>query len=187
MNEANATTFYRAFWETMAREWSGIDVLRVDKFLLLVRRYLAVGFRYCRARKWHRTMVDGLLLRTLEQTVLDPRNQKMPCGVRFQLADIWVEELDKVFSGGDSGSGGGGKELDSGGKVQVRAETLELLVRPWETMARDGVQKIWRKKALEVLADEKWREWGCEERATRRKDEGEGGDGEEEGEWSGFD
>lgn len=179
MNETNATTFYRAFWETITREWSGIDVLRIDKFLLLVRRYLAVGFRYCSARKWHHAVVDGLLLRTLEQTALDPRNQKMPCGVRFQLADIWVEELDKVFSrGGGSGGGGDGgadgreqrQESVSGGKAQVRVETLELLVRPWESMARDGVQKIWRKKALEVLADEKLREWGYEGSAGRKKE-----------------
>lgn len=34
----------RAFWATMAREWTtGIDVLRMEKFLLLVRRMLGVS------------------------------------------------------------------------------------------------------------------------------------------------
>jgi len=30
-----------AFWETLGREWTGIDVYRMEKFLLLVRRVLA--------------------------------------------------------------------------------------------------------------------------------------------------
>lgn len=36
------------FWATMAREWTGIDVLRMDKFLLLVRRVVGAGFGWMR-------------------------------------------------------------------------------------------------------------------------------------------
>ncbi|KAH7039648.1 nucleolar protein,Nop52-domain-containing protein [Microdochium trichocladiopsis] len=32
-----------AFWETIAREWTSIDVLRLEKFLLLVRRMFAAS------------------------------------------------------------------------------------------------------------------------------------------------
>ncbi|OAA65578.1 nucleolar protein nop52 family [Niveomyces insectorum RCEF 264] len=40
--DAAVAVWLRAFWETMARQWTtGIDVLRMDKFLLLVRRVLA--------------------------------------------------------------------------------------------------------------------------------------------------
>lgn len=38
----------RGFWATMAREWTGIDVLRMEKFLLLVRRVLGAAFRWMR-------------------------------------------------------------------------------------------------------------------------------------------
>ncbi|KAL2262077.1 hypothetical protein VTK26DRAFT_2539 [Humicola hyalothermophila] len=38
----------RGFWATMAREWTGIDVLRMEKFLLLVRRVVGAGFRWMR-------------------------------------------------------------------------------------------------------------------------------------------
>ncbi|KAK3323393.1 nucleolar protein,Nop52-domain-containing protein [Cercophora scortea] len=36
----------RAFWATMSREWTGIDVLRMEKFLLLVRRVVGAGFKW---------------------------------------------------------------------------------------------------------------------------------------------
>jgi ribosomal RNA-processing protein 1 len=41
----------RGFWGTMAREWTGIDVLRMDKFLLLVRRVLGGMLGWMRERE----------------------------------------------------------------------------------------------------------------------------------------
>ncbi|EJT73109.1 ribosomal RNA-processing protein 1 [Gaeumannomyces tritici R3-111a-1] len=38
----------RGFWVTMAREWTTIDVLRMEKFLLLVRRVLGASFAWMR-------------------------------------------------------------------------------------------------------------------------------------------
>lgn len=38
----------RGFWATMAREWTSIDVLRMEKFLLLVRRVLGASFAWMR-------------------------------------------------------------------------------------------------------------------------------------------
>ncbi|KAL1862703.1 hypothetical protein VTK73DRAFT_6680 [Phialemonium thermophilum] len=40
----------RGFWATMAREWVGIDVLRLDKFLLLVRRVLGAALVWMKAQ-----------------------------------------------------------------------------------------------------------------------------------------
>lgn len=61
MQEKNFVPFLKAFWITMAREWNGIDVLRIDKFLLLVRTYLAGTFRYLRARKWGGGIVEKVV------------------------------------------------------------------------------------------------------------------------------
>ncbi|KAK3502392.1 nucleolar protein,Nop52-domain-containing protein [Neurospora crassa] len=36
----------RGFWATMSREWTSIDVLRMEKFLLLVRRVVGASFRW---------------------------------------------------------------------------------------------------------------------------------------------
>lgn len=42
----------RGFWATMAREWTtGIDVLRMEKFLLLVRRMLASSLAWMQLRE----------------------------------------------------------------------------------------------------------------------------------------
>ncbi|TFY51593.1 hypothetical protein EVG20_g10925, partial [Dentipellis fragilis] len=32
--------FMRGFWETTVREWNGIDRLRMDKYYMLVRRFV---------------------------------------------------------------------------------------------------------------------------------------------------
>ncbi|CAK7244809.1 MAG: hypothetical protein STHCBS139747_006355 [Sporothrix thermara] len=41
LSDAAVDAWLRAFWATMAREWTtGIDVLRMEKFMLLVRRVL---------------------------------------------------------------------------------------------------------------------------------------------------
>ncbi|EGS21297.1 uncharacterized protein CTHT_0031510 [Thermochaetoides thermophila DSM 1495] len=42
----SVATWLRGFWATMAREWTGIDVLRMEKFLLLVRRVLGASFKW---------------------------------------------------------------------------------------------------------------------------------------------
>jgi len=180
---STAITFYRAFWETMAREWNGVDALRVDKFLLLARRFVGGGFRYCCARgggssgDWDAEAVERLLVRNLEETVLHPANQKMPAGLRLHLADVWVDEIEKVLElpGGDEVEA----EAEAERRKRVAAVPWGLLLRPWEKMRKEGAHKLWRTKAKEVLMDERLREWGY-----GKEGEGEEGGGEE---WTGFD
>ncbi|KAI5800729.1 hypothetical protein FPQ18DRAFT_286107 [Pyronema domesticum] len=170
MSPTNALTFYRAFWETMTREWSGIDVLRIDKFLMLIRRYFAVGLRYCKERAWDVKILEELVVETMEQIPLDPKNQKLPAGVRIQLSDIWTEEIAKVL--GEGATNG-----------KLGEEQITLLVRPWEKMARDGAQKLWRTRAKELLAEEVWVEWGYTGEFAKKEEPVED---EEEEEWGGF-
>lgn len=44
--------YYRAFVRTMRREWAGIDHLRLDKFLMLVRKFFAALLRQLQAHGW---------------------------------------------------------------------------------------------------------------------------------------
>lgn len=44
--EGAVAAWLAAFWATMAREWTGIDVLRLDKFLMLVRRVLGASLAW---------------------------------------------------------------------------------------------------------------------------------------------
>lgn len=51
-DDAAVAPWLRGFWATMAREWTtGIDVLRMEKFLLLVRRVLGVSLAWTQARQ----------------------------------------------------------------------------------------------------------------------------------------
>src|SRR5437879_3810517 len=61
METKSASLFLEAFWNTIAREWNGVDVLRMDKFLLLVRGYLASSFRYLHAREWEEDLVGRFM------------------------------------------------------------------------------------------------------------------------------
>ncbi|KAK4235030.1 nucleolar protein,Nop52-domain-containing protein [Achaetomium macrosporum] len=114
----------RGFWATMSREWTGIDVLRMEKFLLLVRRVVGAGFKWMRrgntserngkeeagASPWDASKVEdvlGLLGEwpfALEEEALIEQiteedgqiSQKIPVGLRLHVLDIWVDEAEKA-------------------------------------------------------------------------------------------
>lgn len=44
--------YFTVFIHTMRREWFGIDRLRLDKFLMLVRKFVAELLACMKARKW---------------------------------------------------------------------------------------------------------------------------------------
>ncbi|XP_023373870.1 ribosomal RNA processing protein 1 homolog A isoform X2 [Otolemur garnettii] len=64
--------FLQAFWQTMNREWTGIDRLRLDKFYLIEK-----------------------LLELLMTEILHP-NSQAPHGVKSHFIEIFLEELSKV-------------------------------------------------------------------------------------------
>lgn len=115
----------RGFWATMSREWTGIDVLRMEKFLLLVRRVVGAGLKWMRkgsggagsgkkgktgASNWDASKVDemvGLLGEwpfALEEEARIENiaeedgqiDQKIPAGLRLHVLDIWVDEAGKA-------------------------------------------------------------------------------------------
>ncbi|KAK0741942.1 nucleolar protein,Nop52-domain-containing protein [Apiosordaria backusii] len=112
----------RGFWATMSREWTSIDVLRMEKFLLLVRRVVASGFKWMKKGEegkkkksgketaWDMQRVDNILdllnewpfaledearvEQGTEKEELVP--QTIPVGLRLHVLDIWVDEAEKV-------------------------------------------------------------------------------------------
>jgi len=47
-----AYLYFTVFLSTMRREWFGIDRLRLDKFMMLVRKFIRALFLYLQAQKW---------------------------------------------------------------------------------------------------------------------------------------
>ena len=123
-DNAAAIAWLRGFWATMARKWTEIDVLRMEKFLLLVRRVLGASLAWMKADvaggegKWDAGRVDSMLdllaewpfslqsgrqsnsagddggSRGGEDEDLMPKT--VPAGLRVHVLDIWVDEAEKL-------------------------------------------------------------------------------------------
>lgn len=88
---ARATLYVRVFFETMTREWTGLDQYRVNKYMSLIRRMLREMFRFCAACKWAPAAV-GSMVEILRDVMLDTASSRIT-GIRLHLADIYVTEL----------------------------------------------------------------------------------------------
>ncbi|KAK6245881.1 Ribosomal RNA processing protein 1 - like 1 [Theobroma cacao] len=84
--------YFSVFLLTMRREWTGIDKLRLDKFYLLIRRFLNCFFVMLKKWSWDldftrrstRVLVDGTFL-------ADDKFQGN--GVNYHIASIFLEEI----------------------------------------------------------------------------------------------
>ncbi|XP_008825608.1 ribosomal RNA processing protein 1 homolog A isoform X1 [Nannospalax galili] len=86
--------FLRAFWQTMIREWVGIDRLRLDKFYMLMRMVLSESLKALKTQGWEERQVEQLL-ELLTTEILNPDSQA-PNGVKSHFLEIFLEELTKV-------------------------------------------------------------------------------------------
>ncbi|KAK4959690.1 hypothetical protein LTR66_012973 [Elasticomyces elasticus] len=148
----NFVGFMRAFWETMGRELAGIDALRMDKFLFLIRRYLFASFRYLARRRWADADLVDEYLDVLASIPLNPRDMKIPNGLRYHVIDIYIDELDKAIS-----------------ETDAQAPLKELLW-PLQALREHTVTKNVRERVKDVLEDEKIEGWkGSEEVVSPNK------------------
>ncbi|KAI9881045.1 MAG: hypothetical protein M1830_008927 [Pleopsidium flavum] len=162
--------FISAFWTTIAREWTGIDVLRMDKILLLIRKYLSASFSYLSRNVWADTELVKGYMGILGSIPLNPRDGKVPNGLKYHVLDIYVEELDGV-------------DTPRCGELPLR-----LLLGPLRTLEKESTTKAVRMRAKEALADERLKDW--EHVGVREDGDGKSGgeDGEGAGnEWGGID
>ncbi|XP_036024224.1 ribosomal RNA processing protein 1 homolog B isoform X2 [Onychomys torridus] len=91
--------FIQTFWQTMNREWQGIDQLRLDKYYMLIRLVLRQCFEVLKRNAWEESQIK-LFLDILMKEILNPESPS-PNGVRSHLIDIYLDELSTV----------GGREL----------------------------------------------------------------------------
>lgn len=88
--------FLQTFWQTMIREWTGIDRLRLDKFYMLMRMVLNESLQALKTRGWEERQMEQLLgLLTTE--ILHP-DSGAPSGVKSHFIEIFLEELATVGS-----------------------------------------------------------------------------------------
>ncbi|CAD0097772.1 unnamed protein product [Aureobasidium mustum] len=164
----NFIGFTRAFWQTIAREYPGIDSLRMDKFLFMIRSYVNAGFAYCAKNNWKDVETRKEYLDLLKEIPLNPRDPKVPNGLKYHVIDVYVDELEKV---GDDKA------------------PYEELMAPLVELGEKAVLKSVRKKVEEALDDDRAKEWlGIEDDEELSEAEEELDDEEDEDEeFGGFD
>ncbi|XP_010133755.1 PREDICTED: ribosomal RNA processing protein 1 homolog B-like [Buceros rhinoceros silvestris] len=86
--------FIQTFWQTMSREWNGIDSLRLDKFYMLMRMILRRSFEVLKRNEWNESLIE-LFLQLQMKEVMDP-DSNVPTGIKFHFIDIYLNELAKV-------------------------------------------------------------------------------------------
>lgn len=134
-------SYLAAFWTTMISYYGDIPSLRLDKYLYLIRLYVASSFLYLSRHEWNTDLVDGwkhLMEGTGDEwtgkgaSVLNVRDEKVPDGLRYHVLDVWVDAL---------------LECDDSGKAG--------LLEPVQRVATEGKTKVLRNHANSVLEDER--------------------------------
>ncbi|KAI0426115.1 nucleolar protein,Nop52-domain-containing protein [Xylaria sp. FL1042] len=193
--DAAVAPWLAAFWETMGREWAGIDVLRLEKFMLLVRRVLGASFAWIcdvlpnvterggsegdeqketKKTRRRRDRIDALL-ENLSSWPLETEDNlsRVPVGLRLHVLDIWVDEAEKLGLLDPEKTGEAGRQL---------VDRLGLLV---EAQTRSTCKPV-RQRAKEVLADDRL-PWNADETVDDEVGKSVKNDSGDKDSWDGFD
>lgn len=160
-SDDNVLTFLSAFWQTMSREWPGVDRLRMDKFLYLVRQYVNASFVWLSqktawgsvaGKKEPQAVRDRYLAMLMDEGApFAARDPKVPVGLRLHVLDVWVDELDKVD--------------------ERRDAPVQELMEPLRKLGKETVIKSVRERVGEVLEDERLADWKNEAVDDEAEDE----------------
>lgn len=94
-----AYLYYTVFLSTMKREWFGIDRLRLDKFMMLVRTFMKALFQYLQAHKWDIKLTTQFM-DYIQDAVLLGTDSHPAAGLAYHIADVFVAELASVSRAG---------------------------------------------------------------------------------------
>ncbi|KAG2444481.1 hypothetical protein HXX76_001231 [Chlamydomonas incerta] len=124
LNEQTAYLYFTCFLDTMRREWFGIDRLRLDKFLMLIRRFVHQMLLCLKAAKWRQELVVRYTAYLQAQVVL-PDDTVPAVGLAYHLNDVLLDEL-RGAAGGEA----------------VPAAALEALLAPFAAALAAGEQAM---------------------------------------------
>ncbi|KAG5438841.1 hypothetical protein PCANB_002561 [Pneumocystis canis] len=133
----NSLLFLKAFWETICREWISIDILRLNKFYLLIRKYIEKGFFICMNSDWSEEIIKSYIF-LLKSIPLNPTSPKIPNSIRYHVSDIYLDELEKFFE-----------------KTQNKNFPVEMLLEPFTDLIKKSPDKHVRKRILESVFQDK--------------------------------
>ncbi|TDZ39186.1 Ribosomal RNA-processing protein 1-like protein [Colletotrichum spinosum] len=172
LRNADVPTWLAAFYEIMSKQWTDIDVLRMEKFLLLVRRVFASGIAWVREGDYDAERAEALLHVLAEWPFeVEGDLRRVPIGLRLHGVDIWVDELERTDT---IAEGASDKAVDFARKVSKLVEPLK----------RSPIKTV-RVKAADSVEDERlpWTESKPEEAPAAVAAEEE----DDDDEWGGID
>ncbi|KAI1179387.1 nucleolar protein,Nop52-domain-containing protein [Nemania sp. FL0916] len=199
-----------AFWETLGREWTSIDALRLDKFLLLVRRVLGASLKWAAclddtdadinteelemnssggSSRTRASARRDALLSNLAAWPLDVSSDlsRMPVGLRLHVLDIWVDEAEKLGLLDDDDDDAISTETEKRTTSSAGRELIDGLRLLVEAQSKSTCKPV-RLRAKESLKDERL-PWNQEDEAAgddEVKRSAGAGSGDGDG-WDGFD
>ncbi|KAL3693055.1 hypothetical protein R1sor_006706 [Riccia sorocarpa] len=127
-----AITFFKVFLSTMRREWVGIDKLRLDKFYLLLRKFLAYVFKVLDSRDWDQALT-ARFMEALEERTLLATDRFPALGINLHFIDIYWDEFRKF--------------------LPASRGVLEVLLRPFYTILSKSTDKLLLKRVRENIFD----------------------------------
>ncbi|XP_045134141.1 ribosomal RNA processing protein 1 homolog B-like [Portunus trituberculatus] len=133
-NEEDRKNFIKAGFLTFAREWNGIDVFRIDKYMMFVRRFMRHIFTHLRACEWN--LKNVMAYTSILETVVvcpDDNVNNTPLGLKTHVCEVILEELAKV----------GGENLQHSVVVAVIQPYFKVLaltkVKVYTRFVREGI------------------------------------------------
>lgn len=88
--------FMKAFYSTVTREWIGIDRLRLDKFMTLVRKFTCQLLIYCQIREWDDDVCQKAVTVLAEWPLNTDRIDNR--GMLLHITDIFITELSRIHA-----------------------------------------------------------------------------------------
>ncbi|KAL6699191.1 nucleolar protein,Nop52 domain-containing protein [Trichoderma pleuroticola] len=160
-----------AFWSVLGVQWPHIEALRLDKFLLLVRRMFAAHVKVAKEDGFRGDLAEQVL-RVFAQWCFDVEDEnKVALGLRLHVLDVWVDELERE---------GALAAEDEHAKAFVKR--VGALV---ESLKRCPVKSV-RQRALDSYDDERL-PWVEKKEDEEEGEEMDGDEGAEDAEWGGID
>ncbi|CAL5190802.1 unnamed protein product [Lathyrus oleraceus] len=103
--------YFSTFFLTMRREWSGIDSVRLDKFYLLIRRFISSFLHLLDKNSWNLDLVN-LFMNCLDKSTFSAKDRFLQGnGVNYHVASVFLQEV-KPF-------------------LPIKLSVLEVLFRPF--------------------------------------------------------
>lgn len=109
---SNAVLFFRCFFIIMLREWPGLDKIRLDKFLSLIRKVVYQSLLFAK---------DKGKFESICTVIRDQVLMKKPLGLAYHICDVYFDEISRS----------GCNELES-------SEQLDELLSPFYCLLGDN-------------------------------------------------